>query len=164
MSSVAQDLPTPPVLSSPVTPSSSELIPSTTTATASCDSYRRKEVLLQCAMGLVSSTESENLFTKCILFDGCSQRTYITINLQTELCLPSIRRDEIFLKTFSMKTGELHDLDVVQLSVTGRNGVKIYIEALVVPFICSSIKFPQLEYLTDRYPYLKDLILPNLRR
>ena len=157
--SVAQDLPTPQVLSSRQASSSSELIPSTTTATVSSDSYRRKEVLLQCAMGLVGSTEGENSFTKCILFDGCSQRTYITISLQTQLCLPSIRRDEIFLKTFSMKTGELHDLDVVQLSVTGRNDIKIYVEALLVPFICSSIKFPQLKSITDRYPYLQDLDL-----
>ena len=35
-------------------------------------------------------------------------------------------------------------LDVVQICVKGRNGVKVYLEALCIPEICSALKFSHL--------------------
>ena len=101
-----------------------------------------KEVLLQCALGVVSHPNKME-FPKshregvCILFDNCSQRTYIREELYQQLELPMIRHEKLILKTFGEKQGTLKSLKVVKFCLEGKNKSKIYIEALVVPFICS---------------------------
>ena len=135
------------------------ILSSTTNISVGSDLYETKEILLQCAMGDVRSIDDNKTYKTCLLFDGCSQRTYVTAELQERLKLQCIRTEKIFLKTFSVKEGRLQTMDVVQLCVMGRNGVNVYLEALVVPFICSSLKFPSSRWIKDRYVYLRDLDL-----
>ena len=122
-----------------------------------------KEILLQCALGTVSHPSDKELVGDiinrvCMLFDGCSQRTYITAKLSLRLGLPFLRKEQLILKTFTDKEGKLRTMDVVQLCVWGDN-VKVYIEALVVPFICSKLQIPPLDGVQQRYDYLQGLDL-----
>ena len=123
----------------------------------------RKEILLQCALGAVShpdEMEYSAVSEVCMLFDNCSQRTYITANLSLRLGLPFLRKEQLILKTFTDKEGKLRTLDVVQFCVWG-NEVKVYVEALVVPFICSKLHIPPLDGMLQRYEYLQCLDLAN---
>lgn len=135
--------------------------PSSSTANVVRNNYPRRsnEILLQCALSDFCDPEKKHFSKSCILFDGCSQRTYVTTKLSERLQLPCIRTEEILLKTFADKEGRLQLMKVVQLCVKGRNNVDLCFEALVVPFICSRVKFPSLDTILDRYEYLRDLDL-----
>ena len=116
------------------------------------------EIILQCAVGDVSNISEKLCTTTCLLFDGGSQRTYITDRLQNELELKCIRKEKLIVKRFASSEGVLKCLDVVQFCLRG-NGVKIYMEALCVPHICSTIKVPSIGWTKGHYKYLQDLDL-----
>ena len=69
------------------------------------DQPKTQEILLQCAMGDVSNTKEVAFYSTCLLFDGCSQRSYVTVELKRQLNLQTIRTESIILKTFSAKEG-----------------------------------------------------------
>ena len=123
-----------------------------------------EEVLLQCALGVVSHPNKLEFLESrregvCILFDGCSQRTYIKDDLYLQLDLPIIRHEKLILKTFGEKQGTLKSLMVVQLCIEGKDNSEVYIEALVVPFICSRLKVPPVERIVERYDNFQSLDL-----
>ena len=122
--------------------------------------------MLQCALVNVCNPIDTKFNRTCVLFDSCSQRTYITTELQNRLQLTYLRTERLILKTFSSADGRLQDLNVYQLCVKGRNGVKVYVEALCVPYICSSLCPPSIVWIKNRYVYLRDLELaepPTIR-
>ena len=124
------------------------------------------EILLQCALGTVRHPDERNfpeLYYEgtCILFDNCSQRTYIKENLHQRLKLSVIRYEQLIIKSFGDEQGSLKLLSVVQLCVEGKDNSKVFIEALVVPFICSRLKVPPVDEVLDRYDYLQNLNLAD---
>ena len=93
----------------------------------------RDEIILQCALANVYSTDGNYTSKSCVLFDGCSQRTYITDKLKEKLKLLCIRKERLILKRFASSEGVLKSLDVVQLCLRGINGINVYMEALCIP-------------------------------
>ena len=126
--------------------------------THQCDG--EQNIILQSAKSIVSDSGNNlNTFTR-ILFDGCSHRTYITDSLRRRLQLKTVRTETLIIKRFASDEGALKTLDVVQICVKGSSpNVLIYMEALVVPHICSPLSNPELNFVQSRYPYLKGLIL-----
>ena len=134
-----------------------------TTTNVSLGDNNSKEVmtkiLLQCAVAHVCNPDENLVSRSCLLFDGCSQRTYITNELQKQLRLPCVRKESLILRTFVSYDGRLQKLDVVQVCVKVENGVNVYMEALCVPFICSKLKVPSVNLVKSQYVYLQDVKL-----
>ena len=96
--------------------------------------------------------------TTRLLFDTGSQRTYINVKLQNLLNLKTIRKEKIVIKTF----GQTFDfqtkiLDVVQLKIKHRFDDKfLFIEALVVPEICSPLKAQNISVAQKEYDVISN--------
>ena len=123
------------------------------------DTTARNGVLLQCAKADVCSTNKERVVSTCIIFDNCSQRSFVTITLREQLSLPSIREDKIMLKTFGSKLATPQKLQVVRVGVKAADGRTIYLEACCVPYICSKFKIPNANWMKNKYVHLRDLEL-----
>ena len=85
--------------------------------------------------------------TTCVLFDGGSQRTYVTEILRNRLCLGCIWKEKLFLKRLPSTESLLKCLDVVKR----KNEIVIYTEALCPTDLCS-----------DRVAPIKKLSIPRL--
>ena len=95
-----------------------------------------------------------------MLFDGCSQCTYVTTSLRKQLKLRTLRREKVMIKRFASDEAMLETVDVVQLCAQAKTkNVNIYMEALCVPYICSPVYNSNLESIQTKYSHLKNLRL-----
>jgi len=115
-------------------------------------------IVLQCAMGDICRTDENITVSTCVLFDSCSQRTFVTTDIKEKLQLKSIGVENLILKTFASPEGKLQTLDVVELCVKGSNGERVYIRALTVPHISSRMKSPSVEWMKRNYVYLQNIV------
>ena len=110
-------------------------------------------------MADVSDIESEQSINTCGLFDGGSQRTYLTNSLKDRLGSKRIRKENLILKRVASSEGLLKCLDVVQLCLKGNGGINVYLEALCVPHVCLPLKVPPISRIKKQYDYLRDVEL-----
>ena len=90
-------------------------------------------IILQSAVANLSNPEIKKTIMARILFDGCSQRTYVTNSFRKQLKLRTTRRERVLIKGFACDKGMLKTLDVVQVCIRGKTkNINIYIEALCV--------------------------------
>ena len=119
-------------------------------------------VLLQTAIANVSKPNDPNVWAAVrLMFDSCSQKSYITNKLHSELCLPVIGRETLLVKTFGEVTPKLVTCDIVQMCVHTRNGLAVYIPCYSVPEICSPISCQVIEVAKSTYPHLWGLTLAD---
>eukprot|EP00112_Aurelia_sp_Birch-Aquarium-sp1_P024221 Seg755.3 transcript_id=Seg755.3/GoldUCD/mRNA.D3Y31 product="hypothetical protein" protein_id=Seg755.3/GoldUCD/D3Y31 len=109
---------------------------STVTATVN----GKNEVLLQTAQGYVYGEDKSKKIPVNILFDGGSQRSYMTGEVQRKLKLNAEGTETINLNTFGSQKSERKKCDLVRinLDVDGEEQ-PINIAALCYPTICSPI-------------------------
>ena len=88
------------------------------TYVASNELLKSKNVLLQTAMVIV--TNKENTESCRLLFDSCSQLSYVSPSLHKKVFLPTIGRKQISIKTFGNQT-QTQTLDMVQFSIVTLN-------------------------------------------
>ena len=86
--------------------------------------------MLQTAYSNASNNELSLSSTAHIMFDGGSQKSYITAHLKKKLHLKTIRNEKIILKTFGSTEGKVSIVDVVNLKTKCRNNEFVNIEAL----------------------------------
>ena len=83
-----------------------------------------------------------------MIFDRGNQRTYCTEALKDTLNLKPICSELILIERFATEEGVLKEIDVVQICVKSKTKSKnVYIEALGIPFLCSSIQGQSIETL-----------------
>ena len=106
--------------------------------------------------------DDKNAVIGRVLFDNCSQQTFITEKLRSRLKLPSSRTEKIMVKTFGSTHHELQKLDVVVVKIQGMTS-KIYnhVEALVIPTICSPLSNQTIDLAKHQYPHLHNLALAD---
>ena len=126
---------------------------STTTTTKT-----RNKVLLQTAITYAHGGSSSSPIPVCVLLDSGSQRTYITNSLKKRLGLVPIRTETLNLNTFGNEHFTKQRCDMVQLSLTGKNGNR-NITALCFPKICSPLTTT---IDLNLYPHLQDLQLSDI--
>ena len=114
---------------------------------------------MQSALADVCDIHEKRTDNTCILFDGGSQRTYLTDELRDRLGLKCIRKEKLILKRFASNEGLWRCLDVVQVCLKGKDGINVYMEALCVPHICSPLKVPVVSWTKSQYKYLHNLEL-----
>ena len=115
--------------------------------------------LLQTAFIKVLNTEEKD-FPNCrVIFDSGSQRTYCTEALKDILNLKPIRSELILMKRSGTEEDVLKEKDIVQICIKSKTkSTNVYVEALSIPFSCSSIQGQSIETLdVSKYNYLKNL-------
>ena len=94
-----------------------------------------------------------------LLFDNCSQKSYIIEELRKELGLQVTRRDKILIKTFGNTEPQLKTADVVQLAIYFVDQLIIFIELYVIEVVCSPLANQRVNIAVDKYPHLQGLPL-----
>ena len=105
--------------------------------TSNVVSHAKSSTFLQTAKGIATGIDVQPSKQIRVLFDGCSQKSFVTVNVSKCLNLQSIRKERMIIKAFGSKEETMNLLDVVNVRIwdiskkTGRQ-----IEACVV---CSPI-------------------------
>ena len=75
---------------------------------------------------------------KRILFDNCSQKSFITKQLKEQLNLKVLKTEQIIIKTFALSEPTLQNLEVVGVKIADvENSSYKIINTLAVPLICT---------------------------
>ena len=107
-----------------------------------CFISSENSVLLQSARAVITDPNNPSLEVNVRVFlDSCSQRSYISQRLRDVLKLPTVRTDQLMIKTFGSESEQLTDCDLTTICMTSAepDGISMYLNAYTVPFICSPI-------------------------
>ena len=96
-----------------------------------------------------------------LVFDFCSQRSYITENLKTELGLPVIGRDSLLIKTFGPCEARLRACEIVQVGIKTVCEAPVYIQGYVVPVLSGPLAQQPIELAQCSYEHLRGLPLAH---
>ena len=119
--------------------------------------------LLQSAQAKIVSRNGRSEQAR-VLFDSCSQKSFINESLSHKLNLPIVRKERIILKAFESQKEKLRTLVVVQARVFCINQpdfVLVEVELYVVPKICSPISCQEIELAQATYEHLVELKLAD---
>ena len=120
-----------------------------------------EHILLQTARAKVHSTHDDSLSQQSrILFDSCSQKSYVTSSLKKKLNLQPIGSETVMIKTFGNEQPSMKKCDVVQLAVECADNLKVYIKAYEIDFICSPLSNQSKDVAVHNY--LQDLELADV--
>ena len=99
----------------------------------------------------------------CVLLDSCLQHSYISQHLRDVLKLPTVRTDQLMIKTFGSESEQLTDCDLTTICMTSvePGGISMYLNAYTVPFICSAVSKQCIDLAQKNYPHLMDLKLAD---
>ena len=120
-------------------------------------------VLLQTAKAMVGNPNvpQQQKLQSRIVFDSCSQRSYISNRLKNSLGVQPVNKQSLLVKTFGNDSPKLMSCDLVQVSITATDGLELYVNAFSVPVICSPISNQAVEVAVEKYPYLNGLDLAD---
>ena len=121
---------------------------------------KRSPVVLQTASIEIGDVGEKKMIRVNVIFDSCSQRTYVTERVVSELCLLSIGADEFNIGSFAASRGKRMNLNEYKLVMKTNGGTNFYLDAWRVPTICSSIK-NRVRDAVDAHPFLRDLPLAS---
>ena len=127
------------------------------------NSHAQKNVLLQTSQAFVSSVNSTSKGQRKVLFDNCSQKTFVTNDVKEQLKLPVFKSENLSIKVSGTTKTDWEKFDVVQLKIQScsSSNFKI-IEAIVVPTICSHLSGQFIELAKNRYAHLNNMQLSKL--
>ena len=117
-------------------------------------------ILLQTAQAFVSRPDNQEtgMYTQ-VIFDSCSQRSYITCKTREQLKLPTVGKETLLIKTFGDNSASVKECDIVQLCIRTIDAMSVYVTAYVVPVICSPVSNQEIQSAVECYPYLQGLQL-----
>ena len=114
-----------------------------------------QSTLLQTAFIKVLNTEEKHFANCSLICDNRSQRTYCTESLKDTLNLKPIPKELILMKKFATEEGVLKEIELYKIKTKSKN---VYIEALSIPILCSSIQGKSIETSDiSKYNYLKNI-------
>ena len=119
-------------------------------------------VLLQTVTAPVSFPCDSSVEIKArLIFDNCSQRSYVTSALKKELKLPVLGSQTFLLKTFGENTPKLQTCEVVQHCIRSLDCLNIYTTCYVVLQICHPVSCQVIDIAKAQYSYLQGLPLAD---
>ena len=118
--------------------------------------------LLQTAKAQVHQISNpSNSVNVRVILDSCSQKSYVTTRLRDRLNLPAVNSNKVLIKEFGNKRGTLQTCDTVQVAIRCADNLTVYINAFVVPLICSPLSNQAINFAKDVYPHLRNLPLAD---
>ena len=118
--------------------------------------------LLQTAKAQVHQISNpSNSVNVRVILDSCSQKSYVTTRLRDRLNLPAVNSNKVLIKEFGNERGTLQTCDTVQVAIRCADNLTVYINAFVVPLICSPLSNQAINFAKDMYPHLRNLPLAD---
>ena len=99
-----------------------------------------------------------------ILFDSCSQKSYISARLRSKLSLPPIRNDTVLIQTFGNNEPSLKQCSIFQFALECQDNLTVFIKSYEVELICGPITNQTIEIAQQCYPHLQGLPLADHSR
>ena len=133
------------------------------TTTSSMVISLQDNTLLQTAEARIMNVDGNRCTqTARILFDNCSQKSFITEDLRRRLKLNPIRREKLSIKAFGSTEETFETLNVVRVNIGSLcgGGYRV-VEVYAVPKICSPVSSQRIEGAVEKYPLLKELQLAD---
>ena len=126
-----------------------------------CFINAQNAVLLQSARAVIMNPNDSSTGVNIrVVFDNCSQCSYISERLKNVLNLPTVRNDLLIIKTFGSQSEKLSHCDLVNACILNiEGGLFTYLNAYTVPFICSPSSNQLITVAQDSYPHLQGLQL-----
>ena len=119
-------------------------------------------MLLQTATAEVVRPDNDsNPLNVRLIFDSCSQRSYVTRADKEKLQLPVVGRDSLLIKTFGESDATLRTCEIVQVGIKTLCDTTVYIQAYVVPVICGPLTQQPTELTRSSYEHLRELPLAD---
>ena len=81
--------------------------------------------------------------------------------MRDRLNLPTVNSDRVLIKEFGNEKGTLKSCDTVQLAIKCADNLTVYVNAFVVPVICSPLSNQAIDFARDMYPHLRNLPLAD---
>ena len=94
-----------------------------------------------------------------LVFDSCSQRSYVTQTVKEKLQLPVVGRDSLLIKTFGESDARLRTCEIVQVDIKTLCDATVYTQVYVVPVICGSLTQQSTKLTQSSYEHLRNLPL-----
>ena len=138
--------------------------PSTTTTGLYCVNGDTP-VLLQTAQAHVHKPADPACgMTIRLMFDGGSQRSYITNRVKEALGLETESTEVVNIKTFGSEITRTQAVDVVTASICSKDGSHINVLFSSVPLICEPLSCQPVAYTKQQYSHLSELDLADFSR
>ena len=141
-------------------PNESGVTPDTGVVMTSQSRAKEEAVLLQTALVTVSHPLTDESVEARILFDLCSQRTYITKKLCQRLKAPVVGTEPISVGGFggNITSGQY---ELVKVGLKKGLSETIYVKAAVIDKICSPIQGQRVDIASKEYEHLYGLQLAD---
>ena len=125
--------------------------------------HNKQYVLLQTAKTFVYGQDVKKKASARIIFDNCSQRSYINESLRSRLNLQKVGEKHVSIKAFGATKGEVKLVDIVAINVCTREqpGKVVKVRVLVVPLICLPVANQFVDNTKKRYPVLSEIQLAD---
>lgn len=122
-------------------------------------------VLLQAAVAEVANPQDpSNVLKVGIIFDGGSQKSYLTLRVKDALDLSVYTKKLISIAAFGSRKGRARQCEVVHLAVQTRDGDSHLLDVFVVPHICDPVTTRSAATCVETYDHLAQLDLANLHQ
>ncbi|XP_068738177.1 uncharacterized protein [Montipora capricornis] len=125
------------------------------------DQYRGSVLLQTATAEVVRPDNDSSPLNVRLVFDSCSQRSYVTQAVKEKLQLPVVGRDSLLIKTFGESDARLRTCEIVQVGIKTLCDTTVYIQAYVVPVICGPLTQQSTELTQSSYEHLRDLPLAD---
>ena len=119
-----------------------------------------KSTILQTAMAKVENPDSFSSRQCRILFDNCSQLSYVSPELCQKLNLMPKAYKDVAISVFGGKRSYNEHLPIVEVIVKGEKKENILVECFVKD-ICSSLKNHKLNFIQSKFNHLKNIKLAD---
>ena len=96
-----------------------------------------------------------------LVFDSCSQRSYVTQAVEEKLQLSIVGRDSLLIKTFGESDARLRTCEIVQVGIKTLCDTTVYIQAFLVSVICGPLTQHSSELTRSSYEHLCHLPLAD---
>ena len=124
-----------------------------------------KMVLLQTAVAEVTNPQDSSCSMKVgIVFDGGSQKSYLTQRVKTNLNLPVDRKKSLSIAACGSRKGRPRECEVVHLAIRTKCGDSQLLELFVVPHICDPVMTQTTVACVKMYSHLSQLDLADLNQ
>ena len=114
---------------------------------------------LQLLKSCVHSDNDSSPLNVRLVFDSCSQRSYVTQTGKDKLQLRVVGRDSLLIKSFEESDARLRTCEIVQVGIKTLCDATMYIQAYVVPVICGPLTQQSTELTQSSYGHLRNLPL-----
>ena len=117
---------------------------------------------LQSAKVNITNCNNQNSLSIRVLFDKCSQRSFISTSTRDKLKLKTVRREKLITCSFGSEKGEMKELDIVKAKIWNANEA-LYrtIKLVVVPIICNPLSDQNIDLAKATYEHLISLPLAD---